>query len=115
MIAPTPHCSPCSAFPGAIRSSIWENICSEPDAGLVVPATLIATPETIMHLTACQTASSSPDLMSSAFSMRSFDAVFESDAAKVLNSSFFNRCASSQSLIADRLDMTSAHPEASIR
>ena len=67
-----------------------------------------------MHLTACHTASSNPDLISSAFSRRSLEDVSESDAAKVLNSSFFNLCANSQSITAEILDITSAHPEASI-
>jgi hypothetical protein len=48
-----------------------ENICSEPDAGLVLPATLIATPETIIAFTPSQAESSVPVLISSTLSIRS--------------------------------------------
>ena len=56
-------------------------MCSEPDAGLVLPATLIATPETISAFTASHAASSVPGLISPAFSISISAAVFDNTAA----------------------------------
>src|SRR5256712_8812521 len=44
MIVPTPHCSPWRAGFFASLSSAWENLCSDPEAGLDDAAVDIATP-----------------------------------------------------------------------
>ncbi len=100
MIAPIPHFSPWRPFPGASRSSAWENLCSPPLPGRDDPAMLIATPEDTSAFVTSQAPSSEWGLMRSAF-LKSISAVIrERVSAYSESGSHRRRWESSQSRIA---------------
>ncbi len=68
-MVPTPHCSPCKAGLGATSSRAWLNLCSDPLAGLLVPAMDMAIPLLIRDLATSLALFSRPSLIASADSI----------------------------------------------
>ena len=90
-IVPTPHCSPCRQGLSKILSKAWENVCSDPLAGRLEPAILIAIPLLNKVLTTRRALSSKPGLILSTLSVIIFADIIDNEAADSLYDSFFKR------------------------
>jgi hypothetical protein len=98
-----------------MRSRAWENMCSEPEEGREFPAMDMETPDTRTGLIIIHALSSSVGLMWEELSRITVATILLSTAAEVEYSSCLSRWASSQSMTAVMLEITSAQPAASRR
>ena len=107
---PTPHCSPCNLGLSRILSNEWENMCSDPLAGLLEPAILIAIPLLNNDFITNLALSSRPGLILLKLLVINFADIMDNEAADSLYSSYLSLCASCQSLTAVKFEIKSAQP-----
>ena len=83
-MVPIPHCSPWRPDFSLIKSRAWENLCSDPLAGRLEPAILIAIPLLNKDFITKRALSSKPGFIFSALSVINFADIKDKEAADEL-------------------------------